>query len=245
MNRNRLKLIGCVTMLIDHVGLLFFPNVLILRVIGRVSMPIFAFFIGEGCRFSRHRKKYFLTVFLLGVGCQLAYAMWALLAAGYAGIRSPVWDLNILLCFALAMPGGFLLADATLPDKAFGAKQKALLTLWAAGVAVLLGVLPAMQKNYGWGLDLKYELPVILLCLSSAAYGEKRMKLLSFGTALLIYCAFAFVEIPFIWAAFASLPLMCLYNGEPGSRKFKYAFYVFYPAHLGLLFLIYALVSLL
>lgn len=240
MNRNQLKIIACATMLIDHVGMLFFPNVTVLRMIGRVAIPIFAFFIGEGCRYSRHRKKYFLTVFLLGVGCQLAYAARALIETGYVGIRSDAWDLNILLCFALAMPGCFLLADAD-TGKPFGAKQKTLLALWAAGVAVLLGVLPALQKNYGWGLDLKYELPVIFLCLSAAAYGEKRQKLLSFATALLVYYAFAVVEIPFIWAAFASFPLMCLYNGEPGSRKFKYAFYVFYPAHLGLLYLIYVL----
>ena len=28
---------------------------------GRIAMPLFAFFIGEGCRYTKNRKKYFLS----------------------------------------------------------------------------------------------------------------------------------------------------------------------------------------
>ncbi|MBQ4150451.1 MAG: TraX family protein, partial [Clostridia bacterium] len=28
------------------------------------------------------------------------------------------------------------------------------------------------------------------------------------------------------------------YNGERGNKKFKYAFYIFYPLHLGALYLV-------
>jgi len=41
-----LKLIAIVTMIIDHVGGYFFPEITELRVIGRYSMPIFGFFVG-------------------------------------------------------------------------------------------------------------------------------------------------------------------------------------------------------
>ena len=41
-----LKLIAIVTMIIDHVGVYFFPETTELRVIGRYSMPIFGFFVG-------------------------------------------------------------------------------------------------------------------------------------------------------------------------------------------------------
>ena len=88
MNRNHLKLIACAAMLLDHMGLLLFPGVLALRMIGRVAMPLFAFFIGEGCRYTKNRKKYFLSVFLLGVGCQLIYIVDALIETGGAAITS-------------------------------------------------------------------------------------------------------------------------------------------------------------
>ena len=39
---NQLKLIALVTMTIDHVGLLLLPQLVILRIIGRLSMPLYA-----------------------------------------------------------------------------------------------------------------------------------------------------------------------------------------------------------
>lgn len=42
-----LKLIAIIAMTLDHVGLFFFDEVIILRVIGRIAFPIFSFFIGK------------------------------------------------------------------------------------------------------------------------------------------------------------------------------------------------------
>jgi len=73
MNRNHLKLIACMSMLIDHIGYVLFPEAELLRIIGRIAMPIFAFFIGEGCLHTRDRKKYFLRLFVLALICQAVY----------------------------------------------------------------------------------------------------------------------------------------------------------------------------
>ena len=43
-----LKIIAMVSMVSDHVGDLFFPGVMWLRMIGRLAMPIFSFCIAEG-----------------------------------------------------------------------------------------------------------------------------------------------------------------------------------------------------
>ena len=40
------------------------------------------------------------------------------------------------------------------------------------------------------------------------------------------------------WYAMLSLPFLALYNGERGKHKLKYMFYIFYPAHLVLLYVI-------
>ena len=43
-----LKLIAAITMLIDHTGLILFPNQMIFRIIGRLAFPIYAYCIAEG-----------------------------------------------------------------------------------------------------------------------------------------------------------------------------------------------------
>ena len=59
LSSSALKLLACGFMLIDHVGVRLFPDVLILRIIGRLAFPIFAFFIAEGCRYTRKDSSIF------------------------------------------------------------------------------------------------------------------------------------------------------------------------------------------
>ncbi len=73
LNGNTLKFIACITMLIDHVGLILFPQFAIFRILGRISFPLFAFMIAEGCRYTKNKLKHFLMIFGLGILCQLAY----------------------------------------------------------------------------------------------------------------------------------------------------------------------------
>ena len=53
---NQLKLIALITMTIDHIGFMLLPQVKILRAIGRIAFPIFAYMIAEGCQYTRNRK---------------------------------------------------------------------------------------------------------------------------------------------------------------------------------------------
>ena len=73
MTGNTLKIIAAIAMLIDHVGLMFFPEIALFRIIGRLAFPIFAFMIAEGCKYTRSRLRYFLQLFGLALGCQIVY----------------------------------------------------------------------------------------------------------------------------------------------------------------------------
>lgn len=66
-----LKLIGVVTMTVDHIGYMFFPDAAFLRIIGRLTYPIFAYLIAEGCTYSKHKAKYFLSVLSIGLLCSV------------------------------------------------------------------------------------------------------------------------------------------------------------------------------
>ncbi len=53
-----LKLIALVTMLIDHVGYMFFEDMRIFRTIGRIAFPIFAYQLAMGFRHTSNRVRY-------------------------------------------------------------------------------------------------------------------------------------------------------------------------------------------
>ena len=57
--RQFIQFIAALTMLIDHIGMVFFPSVIGFRAIGRLSFPLFAFGIAEGVRYTHC----FLAVF--------------------------------------------------------------------------------------------------------------------------------------------------------------------------------------
>lgn len=59
-----LKLIAIVSMLIDHIGSVFFPEVGVLRWIGRLAFPIFCYCMTVGLLYTHDIKKY---LFRLGV----------------------------------------------------------------------------------------------------------------------------------------------------------------------------------
>ena len=73
LSGNSLKIIAAFAMLIDHVGIMFFPTVAIYRIIGRISFPIFAFMIAEGCRYTRNKLKYILAEFSCLQRCVSSY----------------------------------------------------------------------------------------------------------------------------------------------------------------------------
>ena len=75
LSGNALKIIAAVAMLIDHVGLLFFPFDMTFRIIGRISFPLFAFLLAEGCKYTRNKTKHFLLLLGLTVTCQLVYSV--------------------------------------------------------------------------------------------------------------------------------------------------------------------------
>lgn len=68
-----LKLIAITTMIIDHVGWVLFPNLIILRLIGRLSFPIFAYGIARGYIYTTNVKKYFIRLTIFAVVSQPIY----------------------------------------------------------------------------------------------------------------------------------------------------------------------------
>ena len=72
LDATALKLLGVVTMTVDHIGYILCPDLVLLRILGRLAYPIFAYLIAEGCTYSKHKAKYFLAVLGTGLLCSIA-----------------------------------------------------------------------------------------------------------------------------------------------------------------------------
>ena len=241
MNRNQLKIIACISMLIDHIGVLLFPQIAVLRWIGRLAMPLFSFFIGEGCRYTKNRKKYFLCVFLLGLGCQLVYLIDDVIEHGRLNPGSGAWYLNILLTFSCSIPLGYCAADLKAAvknrDRVAGQRAGALLLL---GLTLAIGVtaLFSYLQSRGGSAAFDYGLCGMLLPLAALPFDHRWKKLAAFTAGTFVFCLCSAAAMPFIWFSMLAPALLAFYNGKPGSKRLKYGFYIFYPAHLAALYLI-------
>lgn len=62
-----LKFLAIIAMTIDHIGLYFFPEMTVFRIIGRYAMPIFCFFAGYNFKGSINFLMIFLGVVLYSI----------------------------------------------------------------------------------------------------------------------------------------------------------------------------------
>ena len=216
LSGNQLKVIALIAMTIDHIGMQIFSEYRILRIIGRIAFPIFAYMIAEGCKFTKSRKKYLLGVAVSALICQSAYFF--ALDSLYQCIMVTFF-LSILLIFAYD--------NATKKEDA-----KSYSILFGAFLAVLFltEILPRILTGTDYRVD--YGFWGVMLPLLVYAGKNKPQKLLYAAAGLLLITAdFGGVQ----WYAFFALPLLMLYSGKRGKIKMKNFFYIYYPSHIILL----------
>ena len=213
---NQLKLIALITMTIDHVGMMLLPQVRILRAIGRIAFPIFAYMIAEGCQHTRNRKKYLLSMVFFAAVCQVVY----FIAMGSL-------SMCILVTFSLSI-GLIYLADYAHAGGRFGSAG-----LWAALCGVFFLCYLAHDVLFPkTDFGIEYGLWGVLLPLF-AHLGARKQKTLQYFTIGLAILALTWGGIQCF--CLAALPFLALYNGKRGKYKMKYLFYIYYPLHLVLL----------
>ncbi len=232
MTSNKLKIIACISMACDHVGYLIFPDAVFLRYIGRLALPIFAFFIAEGCLHTRSKIKYFMQMFALAVFCQLFYIGESLMNGGITEVY-----LNILFTFSLSIivcSAYLRLADTI---KARNNKKIAPdAALLAASLCIAVFCCTSLSRIVGIPVTVDYDIVGVLLPLSALIFTDKKKKLVSFCIGTVIYCIVHSFTLRYIWFALLSLPLIMLYNGKRGTKKLKWAFYFFYPLHFAVIY---------
>ncbi len=228
-NTGLIKVIAIVLMIVDHIGAVFFPRVMELRVFGRIAFPLFAWCLCVGAEYTRNPWKYALRLLVVGLLSHPVY-LWAM---------NHHWkDLNIFFELLLG-----LLAIEGIRFNRLGSRY------WAPALAVLASCLPGFSYSYGWQGMLfililyacrkqrgALAAGVISFCLF---WGEGTYRLTSFFGVALPREAPLFTDLKEVFAVMArlqfwavlSLPLI-LWRCRQRLQLPKCVSYAMYPAHM-------------
>lgn len=214
---NQLKLIALLTMTIDHIGYLLFPGVLWLRLVGRLAMPIYAYFIAEGCRYTHSMAKYLRSVGLMALLCQTVSLLFGSLYQ------------CILVTFSMSI--GLIL----LLQKAGKTKKLIWWLLFAAGLVLawfLTQTLPGLLPGTDYEVD--YDFLGVILPILIWLMPTRPLQLLVMSGVLLLMT----LRLPVQLFSLGAVALLALYNGQRGRLQLKQLFYWYYPAHLAVIYLL-------
>lgn len=216
LSGNQLKLLAVVLMTIDHIGAILYPNVLWLRLIGRLAYPIFAYMVAEGCTHTRSLPRYFATMAAMAAICQVVVYF----------VTGSLYQ-YILVTFTLSIGLVCLL------KKARDTNHMLWWLLSAAGIGMIWYLtqwLPSQLRNTDFSID--YSFWGVLLPVA-VWLGKTRQQKLLITAGILVLIAGTPNQIQML--SLCALPLLMLYNGQRGTWKLKYFFYLYFPLHIVLL----------
>ena len=233
-----LKILGALLMVCDHVGMLLFPDIRFLRIIGRLAFPIFAFLIAEGCRYTKNKLRYLFTMLGCAIVCQTVYFSYG-----------NSLEMCVFVTFSLAIINvyAFELVKKALFSDTNAFVEKISIILFCSTLAFTYYLNTVLDIDYGF-------FGCILPVFTSIFYSVDKSKIgatssldkipvhvltTAIGLILLIIERGGSTQIYCLLA----IPILMLYSGERGRLRLKYFFYVFYPAHLVVLEMIAVLLS--
>lgn len=226
LSQEGLKFLACAIMLLDHIGATLIPWGT-LRIIGRLAFPIFCFLLAEGAHYTRNPRNYLLR---LGIGAILSELPFDLALFG-----SWSWQHQSVM-ITLLLGAMALLAMKRMTQPLLKILVLLLFACLAdfmntdyGGAGVLMIALFGLtrERKYGWLVQL---LGMYLIC-----------RWIIPGGVVWFIDRYVFIE---IFAILALIPIW-LYSGKKStsSRAVQWAFYLFYPVHLWILYLISILLA--
>lgn len=244
MTTFRLKMLATVFMFIDHIGLYFeeLPFSFVLRVVGRMSYPLFLFCMIWGYHYTKSRKIFLLRLYMMSVFMGLMmyllefhYFPNAVIEYGFHNIFASMFLVGLLISIIENYPKN---------------KKKSLIflgLLFFLQIACIMipkfvPILNHLSGDYissifPFLLRTEYGLEFVVLGVLMYFLKDKREL---FSVVYIVFCVVQFAQdmeygMPMQAYMILALPLMLRYNNEKGYGM-KYFFYIFYPAHTFALF---------
>lgn len=238
-----LKLIAVIAMLIDHTAAVVVEHMIfqlhsyitwsmvftdpfvtvywIMRIIGRLAFPIYIFLLIQGLEHTRNKWKYLLRLFLLALISEIPFDFAFNLSSRqvFSGkiIEFTYQNVFFTLTIGLLTIIGMQSIEKTKLNIGLKILIDFVFTVLGMGLAFLL------QTDYG-------EIGVLAIVMM---YLLRRQPMWAVAATCVVLLFSSYLEI----SAFLILLPLAFYNGKRGW-KLKWVFYIFYPVHLLVLWLI-------
>ena len=216
MDGTVLKLIACLSMFIDHLGAVCFSGMMGFRIIGRLAFPIYCFLLVEGAVHTHDMKKYILRMGIFALISEVPFDLAFYHRLVYTEHQNVFFTLGLglLAIWFLEHP----IEHLDIPDVLYK-----LLVIIAVGL-----IAEFFNTDYGFT-------GITVICV----FYLREQPQLKYPIAAILLAAMGGVE---VYAVLALIPIL-LYNGRRGrqTKVMQYGFYIFYPAHLLLLAVLYHL----
>ncbi len=212
LNSFSLKCIAIVSMFLDHLGAIIFPQYKILRILGRIAFPIFCFLLVEGVFHTRDVRKYMIRLGIFALLSEFPFDL---------ALHHSIWDIKHQNVFFTLFFGVTMMYVLEKYQSLYIKGSYVLVVMWLAVF-----------------LHTDYSIQGIFLILTYYTFYSNRELSIMAGVLwnIVMYMDIeALNAIPVqYFGSFAAIPLS-MYNGKRGPRM-KYFFYLFYPGHLILLY---------
>ena len=218
LSNNQLKMIALVCMTIDHIGAYILTDWIILRIIGRISFPIFAYMIAEGCTYTKNRKRYLGIMAITAFLYQTAYFV---ITGSLAQFILVTFTLSILLIYVTDY------AKTNRTPKAY--------TLTLVSFVAVFVIVELVPRMFETTFFVDYGFVGILVPVFVYVVEAWRDKLFMFSVSLFVLAG---ISGGVQWFSLLAIPLIAIYNERRGKHRLKYFFYAYYPLHLAAIFVV-------
>ena len=219
-----LKIIACVSMILDHIKYSF-PSTenFFTMYLGRLAMPLFAFVATQGYIHTSDLKKYIKRLFIFSIISQIPFMLFRKLV-----------DEGVLINVIFTLLLGIMTIYA------FDKTKNKYLGFAISLIIIVIGEL--IQVDYGFfGVGLVFlfylfrdEKITLLFTYISFTF---LYYFIRYWNEIILGPSAIYQIIKYFIATVSPIILILLYNGKEG-RKLKYFYYWFYPIHMMVLYII-------
>ena len=211
--RELLKWIAIITMTVDHVGAVLYPEFEVLRWIGRLSFPLFAYLLILGMENTRNVSNYFIRLFIFALISQVPF----FLAIG----TEPFEHLNIFFTLSFGLLSVYFFKKSSV--LAFVPLFASFIVPFDYGVygIAMIGCMYILYENMKFGVASL----VVLNTLFLVPWNTQFLSL--FAMPLIILHKNGSLTTTSDLTKTFMIPLWR-----------KYFFYIYYPLHLSIIFII-------
>ena len=237
VDRNLIKWIAMLSMLIDHAGYrLIYGDIgapvyirTVTHILGRLAFPLFCFLLVDGFMRTRSKEKFFLRLLIWAIVSELPYDLMVHSRVFYFNDQNVLWTL--LFGFGYMWVADFIKQQEWYKEDKLNKTIGVLLQV-ITGIIVVFAAEFCKSDYAGVGVIF------IILGYVFSDYSKRQPTIGTFPTMLFGYLiAYALLAMAYYSTiyAFPGAILIWQYKGKAGKRIPRWLGYSFYPLHMAIL----------